>query len=44
MRHVERLYLEASELDPDQRKEFLLTACAGNRSLLQEVESLLVHE
>jgi eukaryotic-like serine/threonine-protein kinase len=44
MRQIEQLYLEASELKPDQRKEFLLESCRGNESLLQEVESLLVHE
>jgi eukaryotic-like serine/threonine-protein kinase len=44
LRQVEHLYLEASDLDPNQRREFLVKACAGNELLLQEVESLLVHE
>ena len=39
---IERLYHEARERDPSQRRTFLDAACAGDESLQAEVESLLV--
>jgi eukaryotic-like serine/threonine-protein kinase len=41
LRQVEKLYQEASELDPAQRQEFLQNACAGDGGLHKEVVSLL---
>ncbi len=38
---VERLYVEASELPPEERSAYLVEACAGDRELLREVLGLL---
>ena len=38
---VEETFHRAAELDGDKRRTFLLSACADDASLLQEVESLL---
>src|SRR5689334_20200893 len=43
-RRVEELYLEALTRDESQRATFLREACAGDETLLREVESLLIHE
>ena len=39
---IERIYHAARELDANARAEFLAKACAGDDSLRQEVEHLLV--
>jgi hypothetical protein len=41
---VAELFLEARELEPEARKEFLDGACAGDEQLRAEVESLLEHD
>ncbi len=41
---VEKLFLSAGEMPTADRHAFLLNACAGDRTLLEEVESLLVHD
>src|SRR5437773_630254 len=38
---VDEIFHQAADLDGDDRRAFLLSACADNASLLQEVESLL---
>lgn len=38
---ISEIYANALELDPDERNEFLKTACAGDEALRREVESLL---
>jgi serine/threonine protein kinase len=40
-RQIERLYYSALELEADRRAAFLDQACAGDRNLRREVESLL---
>jgi serine/threonine protein kinase len=42
-RHVERLYHAAQVEPPETRAAFLADACAGDRELKAEVESLLAH-
>jgi serine/threonine-protein kinase len=44
MRRIEELYAKASMLPPEQRKDFLVQACAGDDSLHEEVETLLSYE
>ncbi len=41
---IEKLFLSAGELPAPDRHAFLLMACAGDRALLEEVESLLLHD
>src|SRR5262245_64931081 len=41
---VEKIYLSALELAESERPAFLEKACAGDRALRQEVESLLDHQ
>jgi len=41
---VEHLCHEALEREEDQRAAFLQSACAGDESLLREVQSLLAHQ
>jgi serine/threonine protein kinase len=41
---IERLCNEALDRDEDQRAAFLKSACAGDESLLREVESLLAQQ
>src|SRR5262245_64896229 len=41
---VEKIYLSALELAENERPAFLEKACAGDRALRQEVESLLDHQ
>lgn len=41
--NVEWIFSEALEIDPDQRPAYLEEACAGDESLLSEVESLLAY-
>ena len=41
---IQSVFLEAAELSPDERVRFLDTACAGDRELRREVESLLAHD
>jgi len=41
---IEQLYHSALERKADERRAYLQQACQGDESLLQEVESLLVHE
>jgi serine/threonine protein kinase/tetratricopeptide (TPR) repeat protein len=41
---VSELFLQASELDPEQQDAFLHEACAGDAELRAEVESLLAQE
>ena len=43
-KQVEELYHSALEQDEARREDFLKKACAGDLELLQEVESLLLHE
>lgn len=38
---IERLFLQASELPPDERERFLREACNGDETLRQELNSLL---
>lgn len=38
---AQELFLEAHALDPNTRSQFVTDACSGNRSLLEEVNSLL---
>jgi tetratricopeptide (TPR) repeat protein len=40
-RQIERLYHSALEVDENQRADFVIDACGGDKSLQQEVESLL---
>ena len=42
-RHIEDLFLQASELPPEARVAFLAEHCAGDAELRREVESLLEH-
>jgi hypothetical protein len=41
---IERLYHDALQRDPLERRSFLVDACSGDESLRREVESLLAHE
>ena len=41
---IENLFLQALDLRPEERGPFLDTACAGDRELRSEVESLLEHD
>jgi serine/threonine protein kinase/tetratricopeptide (TPR) repeat protein len=41
---VESLFLEALELRPEERSDFLARSCAGHEELRREVESLLAHD
>jgi len=41
---IQSIFLEAVELDPEQRVCFLDTACAGDAEVRREVESLLAHD
>jgi eukaryotic-like serine/threonine-protein kinase len=41
---IERLYYSALELEESQRASYLRSACAGDESLVKEVESLLAQE
>src|SRR5215472_3859363 len=41
---IQSIFLEAVELDPEQRVRFLDTACAGDAEVRREVESLLAHD
>src|SRR5688572_24568726 len=38
---IEGVFLRATEIPPDQREKFLSDACAGDETLLREVNSLL---
>lgn len=44
MQQIEKLYLEASELDENKRNEFLDEACGEDEELRKEIDSLLMHE
>jgi hypothetical protein len=44
MQQIEKLYLEASELDENKRNEFLDEACREDEELRKEIDSLLMHE
>jgi len=41
---AQRIFLQAVDLPPAERAAFLRHACAGDRALLDEVESLLAHD
>jgi len=41
---IQSLFLEALELNPEERAPFLDTACAGDAELRLEVESLIAHD
>ena len=41
---IEHLFLQTLDLRPEERGPFLDTACAGDRELRSEVESLLEHD
>jgi eukaryotic-like serine/threonine-protein kinase len=41
---IERLYNSVVGLEPSQRGAFLREACAGDKSLQQEIERLLLHQ
>lgn len=41
---IQTLFLEASDLDPEERSRFLDYACAGDAELRREVESLIAHD
>src|SRR5262245_51701186 len=41
---VQSLYLKAQQLSSVERSSFLKGACAGDRAMLEEVESLLEYE
>jgi len=41
---IQSLFLEAVDLDPDERASFLDTACAGDADMRREVESLIAHD
>jgi eukaryotic-like serine/threonine-protein kinase len=41
---VQNLFLEASDLPPEERARFLETACGNDLELRREVESLLAHD
>ncbi len=43
-KEVSRLYHEALERSPDDRRAFLVLACAGDEALRAEIESLLLSE
>ncbi len=43
-REIERLCQAALEVEPGKREAYLKDACAGDESLLKEIESLLVHQ
>jgi hypothetical protein len=43
-RQIEALYLKVSALDPGEREDALLQACAGDVALREEIDSLLLHE
>jgi len=43
-RQIEKLFNSALEREPSQRPAFLDEACAGDKQLLREVESLLAYE
>jgi len=43
-KQVEELFLAAGELPQGDRHAFLVSACAGDETLLEEVESLLAHD
>src|SRR5215469_549277 len=42
--HVQSLFLEAADLDPDEQARFLESACSGDEELRREVGSLLAHD
>jgi len=41
---VQRLFLQALDLRPEERAQFLDAACAGDAEMRREVESLLAHD
>lgn len=42
--HVERLFLEAADLQPEEQRTFLDAACGGDAELRAEIESLLASD
>ncbi len=41
---IDRIFAEALEREPGARSEFLDEACAGDKQLRAEVESLIAHD
>jgi eukaryotic-like serine/threonine-protein kinase len=41
---IQSLFLQASDLSPEERVRFLDSACAGDTELRREVESLIAHD
>ena len=44
LKRIEKLFRAACEKNADERSAFLADACGDDRSLREEVESLLVHD